>query len=164
MYNKLMCKNLIRASFVLIFVLIFPNFTLAKKLEYKQNHYHENKLSEEDCLATAIYYESRNENLLGQAAVGRVVLNRVKKGFKSTICKVVSEKNQFHFKNTSNKNSKQWNNSIKLAHQLIYEDAFSNLVPTALFFKNNHCKTIWKKYILVAHIGHQFFFTWRHYE
>ena len=43
-----------------------------------------------ECLALAIYYESRSESMLGQVAVGQVVLNRVKsKHFPNTVCDVV---------------------------------------------------------------------------
>jgi len=45
---------------------------------------------EQKCLANAIYFESANEPLKGQAAVAQVVLNRVRNPtFPSTICGVV---------------------------------------------------------------------------
>jgi spore germination cell wall hydrolase CwlJ-like protein len=45
---------------------------------------------EQKCLATAIYFESANEPLRGQAAVAQVVLNRVRNPtFPSSICGVV---------------------------------------------------------------------------
>ena len=44
------------------------------------------------CLASNIYWESRNQSLGGKLAVGQVVLNRVdNKRFPDTICKVVYE-------------------------------------------------------------------------
>ena len=47
-------------------------------------------LSPFDCLARAIYFEARSEPLEGQAAVGRVILNRVDDGgFPATVCAVV---------------------------------------------------------------------------
>lgn len=42
------------------------------------------------CLATNMYFESRNQSILGQLAVANVVLNRVKsKRFPNTVCTVV---------------------------------------------------------------------------
>jgi hypothetical protein len=45
-----------------------------------------------DCLAEAIYYEARSEDVRGQYAVAEVVMNRVKdRNFPDTICEVVFE-------------------------------------------------------------------------
>ena len=44
------------------------------------------------CLAEAMYFEARGENVLGQYAVAEVILNRVdSNGFPNSVCKVVSE-------------------------------------------------------------------------
>ena len=44
------------------------------------------------CLAEAMYFESRGENILGQYAVAEVILNRVDSNeFPNSVCKVVSE-------------------------------------------------------------------------
>ena len=44
------------------------------------------------CLAEAIYFEARGENVLGQYAVAEVILNRVDSNqFPNSVCKVVSE-------------------------------------------------------------------------
>ena len=49
-----------------------------------ENDYH--------CLASNIYWESRNQSLGGKLAVGQVVLNRVEhKRFPETICEVVKQ-------------------------------------------------------------------------
>lgn len=49
-----------------------------------------------NCLAEAIYHEARGEPILGQVAVGMVVLNRTQtREFSGTICDVVYAKNQF---------------------------------------------------------------------
>lgn len=48
--------------------------------------------SQVKCLAEAIYFEARGENLLGQYAVAEVILNRVDSDkFPNSICSVVSE-------------------------------------------------------------------------
>ena len=44
------------------------------------------------CLAEAIYFEARGENIIGQYAVAEVILNRVDdEQFPNSVCKVVSE-------------------------------------------------------------------------
>lgn len=49
-------------------------------------------LEEAYCLAENIYYESRNEGIQGQFAVGSVTLNRVNDGrFPRTVCDVVKQ-------------------------------------------------------------------------
>ena len=46
--------------------------------------------AEQTCLATGIYFEARGEKLRGQAAVGQVILNRVRNPtYPNTICGVV---------------------------------------------------------------------------
>lgn len=46
--------------------------------------------SEQKCLAEGIYFESRGEDAMGQAAVGQVILNRVRNpAYPATICGVV---------------------------------------------------------------------------
>ena len=47
-------------------------------------------MAQQACLARGIYFEARGEPVRGQAAVGQVILNRVKNpAFPSTICGVV---------------------------------------------------------------------------
>ena len=44
------------------------------------------------CLALNIYYEARNQPVVGQIAVSQVVLHRVKdKRYPNTVCKVVRQ-------------------------------------------------------------------------
>jgi spore germination cell wall hydrolase CwlJ-like protein len=46
--------------------------------------------AEENCLARAVYFEARSESALGQMAVAKVILNRVKSpNYPNTICGVV---------------------------------------------------------------------------
>jgi spore germination cell wall hydrolase CwlJ-like protein len=49
-----------------------------------------------NCLATAVYFESRGESLEGQLAVAQVVMNRAASGqYPTTLCDVVKQKAQF---------------------------------------------------------------------
>jgi spore germination cell wall hydrolase CwlJ-like protein len=51
-----------------------------------------------NCLATAVYFESRGESLEGQLAVAQVVMNRAASGWYPTNwCEVVKQKAQFSF-------------------------------------------------------------------
>ena len=44
------------------------------------------------CLALNIYHESKNQSMVGQIAVGQVVMNRVEDSrFPNTVCEVVEE-------------------------------------------------------------------------
>ena len=53
---------------------------------------------QQNCLATAVYFESMGEPLEGQLAVARVVLNRAASGrYPSSWCAVVKQKAQFSF-------------------------------------------------------------------
>ena len=51
------------------------------------------------CLAEAVYFEARGEDLAGQAAVAEVILNRVaSKSFPNTVCKVINQGSSRKFK------------------------------------------------------------------
>jgi spore germination cell wall hydrolase CwlJ-like protein len=53
---------------------------------------------ESECLARAVYWESRGEPLSGQLAVAEVVINRARSGrFAPTLCGVVRQPSQFSF-------------------------------------------------------------------
>ena len=65
---------------ILIISLLCPSITFA------------GDVSEEYCLAETIYFEARNQELLGQIAVGLVALNRVKSSrFPDTLCDVTRQ-------------------------------------------------------------------------
>lgn len=54
------------------------------------------RLSERDCLARAMYFESNRSSADGMSAVGTVVMNRVNSGqYGSSVCGVVGQRNQF---------------------------------------------------------------------
>ena len=50
------------------------------------------------CLAGAVYFESKGESLEGQLAVARVIINRAKSGrFADSLCGVIYQPSQFSF-------------------------------------------------------------------
>lgn len=58
-----------------------------------QSDAHAYKLSEDDCMALAAFKEARGEPIIGQAAVIKVILNRMKHAeFPSTACGVVFQR------------------------------------------------------------------------
>ncbi len=76
-----MCKqtHLITASILLFVILFWPTILLAQD-------------TEEYCLAETVYFEARNQELLGQIAVGLVAMNRVKSNsFPDTLCDVTRQ-------------------------------------------------------------------------
>src|SRR4051812_2158902 len=57
-------------------------------------------LSEDDlgCLVEAIYFEARDQSLLGQAAVASVIMNRVRSPlYPNSVCAVVWQDRQFSY-------------------------------------------------------------------
>ncbi len=101
------------------------------------------------CLASAIYFESRGEPLLGQLAVGRVIVNRAQsKRFPSGYCGVVYQRSQFSFVRGGrmprvNTASNAWQKAkavAKIAHEGLWES------PTkgALFFHASYVQPGWR--------------------
>lgn len=78
--------------------------------------------SEQDCLASAVYFEARGEQIEGQLAVAEVVLNRVaSKRYPDTICEVVEQPWQFSFVNATgsipeaDRTSKSWKKAVAIS-------------------------------------------------
>ncbi len=54
------------------------------------------RLSAQDCMERAMYFESNRSSRDGMIAVGSVVMNRVNSGkYPNSVCEVVGQKNQF---------------------------------------------------------------------
>ena len=131
------------------------------------------------CMTKNIFYEAGNESIMGQAAVARVVLNRVNHGFAKTPCAVVYQSNvvekivddemvnvklcQFSWvcegKNEPNINSQRYKQAQQVAYEVMANDAYSDVVPkTALFFHNLNVDPLWP-YKQVAKIGNHIFYS-----
>ncbi len=111
------------------------------------------KERELNCLAEAVYYESRSETKDGQKAVAEVVLNRVKsKNFPNTICGVVyqgAERTsgcQFSFTcdgSTSHTPSgKVWKRSKMVAQHMILE-ASAPMTWRSTHYHTTKVKPVW---------------------
>lgn len=114
------------------------------------------------CLAGAVYFESRSETLAGQLAVAHVVINRAESGrFAPTLCGVVYQRGQFSFVRGGrmpaiNTAGRQWRNAVAIA-QIAREGSWKNQAPGALFFHATHVSPGWNR-PRVAQIDNHIFY------
>lgn len=78
------------------FAIAIPNLLAmthsANAEAYDRYFYDQPKVSEIECLAMNIYFESRNQSRMGQIAVAHVVLNRMKdQRYPDTMCGVIHQ-------------------------------------------------------------------------
>ena len=131
------------------------------------------------CMAKNIFYEAGSESILGQAAVARVVMNRVSHGFAHTPCAVIYQSHivekvvddeaikvklcQFSWvcegKGEPNKNSQRYKIAQQVAYDVMANDAYTDVLPkSALFFHNLTVDPLWP-YKQVAKIGNHIFYS-----
>ena len=102
-----------------------------------------------ECLAGAIYFESKSEPLSGQLAVGQVIANRSKSGrFPSSYCGVVFQRSQFSFVRghalpAIPRSSLQWKTAVAIAH-IVHQALHVSTVPKALFFHARRVSPGWR--------------------
>jgi spore germination cell wall hydrolase CwlJ-like protein len=105
--------------------------------------------AETQCLAGAVYFESKGESLPGQLAVARVVLARTQSGrFPTTICGVVYQKSQFSFVRNGrmpkiNTGSQQWKNAVAIS-KIALDGSWKSPVEGALFFHARYVSPGWR--------------------
>jgi spore germination cell wall hydrolase CwlJ-like protein len=93
---------------------------------------------EEKCLAMSIYYEARGESAEGQYAVADVVLNRVDdQRFPDTICDVIKQKNQFHWKKVLPKSNASWHTAKEVAMDILSNETHRGITDGAIFFQRS---------------------------
>ena len=133
------------------------------------------------CLAANIFYEASGESVLGQAAVARVVLNRVAYGFANTPCGVIYQTTtilkadtetgeeipvkvcQFSWvcaeKSPPSRNNPGYKQAEQIALEVLSRDAYRDVVPkNTLFFHNALVDPLWP-YKQVAAIGNHIFYS-----
>ncbi|HEY1606610.1 MAG TPA: cell wall hydrolase [Allosphingosinicella sp.] len=106
---------------------------------------------EQDCLATAIYFESRGEPIEGQLAVADVVLNRAASGrYPPDLCDVITQHAQFSFVRhghmpMADRASEAWRKAVAIAH--IAEDRLAETeVPAdVLWYHATYVSPSWGK-------------------
>jgi spore germination cell wall hydrolase CwlJ-like protein len=107
-----------------------------------------------ECLAGAIYFESKSESLTGQLAVGHVIANRAASGrFPSSYCGVVYQRSQFSFVRGrsmpySPRSSQDWKDAVAIA-KIVDQKLHSSPMGKALFFHARRVSPGWR----MARIG-----------
>jgi hypothetical protein len=75
-----------------------------------------------ECLASAVYWESKGEPLAGQLAVAEVIINRAASGrFAPTLCGVITQRSQFSFVRGGRipappRTAAAWRTAVAIAH------------------------------------------------
>ena len=131
------------------------------------------------CLAKNIYFEAGSEPLLGQAAVARVVMNRIRYGFGSNPCNVVYQSTTVQKENEDGemqkvkfcqfswvcegkedpKNNARYRQAKQVAYDVLAYDAYDDVVPkSTLFFHNASIAPGWA-YNSVKRIGNHIFYS-----
>jgi len=102
-----------------------------------------------ECLAGAIYFESKSESLEGQLAVGHVIANRAQSGrFPSSYCGVVFQRSQFSFVHGRSlpyipHASQDWKDAVAIA-RIVDQELKPSPVGNALFFHARRVSPGWK--------------------
>jgi spore germination cell wall hydrolase CwlJ-like protein len=146
-------------------------FKLDKAVKQKVVAQRRVRLAEENCLARAVYFESRSESDLGQLAVAKVILNRVKSpDYPKSICGVV-------YQGSGTRNSCQfsfacdglpddvnqpgaWSHAKTIAQRAISGDPAIAMMGSATNYHADYVKPRWAKTMRrLARIGHHIFYA-----
>jgi N-acetylmuramoyl-L-alanine amidase len=115
-----------------------------------------------ECLAGAIYFESKSESLAGQLAVGHVIANRASSGrFPSSYCGVVYQRSQFSFVRGRSmpyipRASQDWKDAVAIA-KIVDQQLHPSPVGKAMFFHARRVSPGWRL-TRVATLGNHVFY------
>ncbi|HYD13457.1 MAG TPA: cell wall hydrolase [Allosphingosinicella sp.] len=118
---------------------------------------------ETECLARAVYWESRGEPLSGQLAVAEVVINRARSGrFAPTLCGVVRQPYQFSFVRRGYipqppQGSRDWQTAVAIA-RIATDRLAEGGAPDALFFHARRINPGWRRLTRIATVGNHVFY------
>ena len=117
--------------------------------------------AEMECLARAVYFESKGEPLAGQLTVAEVIINRSQsRRFPSSICAVVRQPSQFSFVRRGYiprpPANAQWRTAVAIA-RIAREELANGGAPNALFFHARHVRPGWRL-TRVATVGNHIFY------
>ncbi|MEL6878249.1 MAG: cell wall hydrolase [Pseudomonadota bacterium] len=108
-------------------------------------------LSEQmQCLAGAVYFESRGEPLAGQLAVAQVVINRADdRRFPASYCGVVYQRAQFSFVKSGRMprirtGTKAWDRAKAIA-RIAHEQMWDSEADDSLYFHANYVRPSWSR-------------------
>jgi spore germination cell wall hydrolase CwlJ-like protein len=102
-----------------------------------------------ECLAGAIYFESKSESLSGQLAVGHVIANRAASGrFPSSYCGVVYQRSQFSFVHGHSlpyipRASQDWKDAVAIA-KIVDHKLHPSPMGKALYFHARRVSPGWR--------------------
>ena len=105
---------------------------------------------EMECLAGAVYFESRGEPIDGQLAVAQVVVNRAGSGlFPKSYCGVVYQRSQFSFVKGGNmprikRGSSAWKRAKTIA-RIAHEGLWDSEAGDALYFHAKYVNPKWSR-------------------
>ncbi len=100
------------------------------------------------CLAGAVYFEARGEELAGQLAVAQVIVNRTEDGrFPRSYCGVVAQRGQFSFMRGSAMPrvptaSPAWTRAVAIA-QIADKGLWEQQAGDAVFFHARYVRPAW---------------------
>ena len=132
------------------------------------------------CMAFNIYHEANNQSMLGQIAVGQVVMNRVQDSrFPDTVCEVVKQavtykgtnkpvihKCQFSWycdgkKDEPNYNSKSWSKALNYAVIVLGGDITLDVTNGATHYHATYVRPAWAKTkTRTTRIDRHIFYRW----
>lgn len=118
--------------------------------------------ADQECLAGAVYFESKGEPLEGQHAVAEVIINRTKSGlFPKSFCSVVFQRGQFAFAHGKSmgsipRESAAWRNAVAIA-LIATENRWKDVVPNALYFHARRVSPNWDR-SKIASVGNHIFY------
>lgn len=127
--------------------------------------------AEENCLARAVYFESRSESDMGQLAVAKVILNRVKNpDFPKTICGVVYQgsgsRNSCQFSFACDglpddvKSPASWAHAKSIAERAINNDPAIAMLGNAVNYHADYVNPRWSRTMKrLIKIGHHIFYA-----
>jgi spore germination cell wall hydrolase CwlJ-like protein len=121
---------------------------------------------EQECLANAVYFESRGEPIEGQLAVAQVVMNRAASGrYPADLCEVITQKAQFSFIRhgrfpAADKASEAWRKAVAIA-RIAEAKASAAVVPSdCLWYHATYVSPGWGKRLnRQAQIGLHIFYS-----
>jgi spore germination cell wall hydrolase CwlJ-like protein len=151
---------------------IDQSFKLNKAQKQKVVAQRRVRQAEENCLARAVYFEARSESELGQMAVAKVILNRVKSpDYPNSICGVVYQGSQrrnscqFSFACDGQaddvRQPESWSQAKRIAQRAIQGDkAVAARMQGALFYHADYVNPKWARSMRkVMKVGRHIFYA-----
>jgi spore germination cell wall hydrolase CwlJ-like protein len=109
----------------------------------------------------AIYHEARSEPLVGQVAVGYVVMNRVRSPeYPDDVCSVVTQARQFSFRWLPPRNTGAWEQAVLIGERLLAGDPIVDPTGGALHYHRDDVAVNWTSGMAPSRIGDRHIF-WR---